>query len=705
VDAAGDLLVGIYANESVVELPAGGAEPISIFNSNAAESGPSVAFDLTGNIFLTVNQNGQLLEYPQTQAPSLTYATTPIGSTSSDSPKAVAVRNIGNAPLTMSNIGIPNDFAQAAGSGTPADCNVSTSLTAGAACNLSISFTPSDFGQLQASAVLSDNSANGAPATQSIALSGNSIYTQTITFTGLPATVTYDALTPYALNATSTSGLPITYMVSGPASITGSTLTVYATGYVTVTASQGGNSSYAPAASVSQTIQVNPASQTITFTLPFSAPYGTPITLNGVASSGLPIRYVVQGQGSISGNVLSFTGTGEVFVTAFQDGNGNYSQAQQLVQILNVLAASQTITFTGLPSSATYGSAGPYTLAASSTSGLPITYSLAQGANIAALSGANGNILTITGAGAVLVAANQNGNGNYNAANTVCQEILVNPASQSIAFPSIPATGVYGAAGPYALLATATSGLPVSYSVTGPATVVGTSLNITGSGTVVVTAAQAGNQNISAATSVSHTIVISQATPVVALTAPMTTTTIAAPVNFTATLAGPGPFTSGTVRIYSDGVATTSFANVTSSKVSVPARVALGTHVITAVYSGGGSYTGATSNAVAMTSNAAKVLPAVTLTVSANPVMTGQAHTLTATVNGSVPGVMPTGIVQIVHNGSITYQGPLNASGQLVYNRLAPDEAGPYPITANYLGDNNYLAATSQVLLLTVTPQ
>ena len=94
----------------------------------------------------------------------------------------------------------------------------------------------------------------------------------------------------------------------------------------------------------------------------------------------------------------------------------------------------------------------------------------------------------------------------YAAATPVTLTIEVSPAAQTITFTGLPATATFGAAGPYTLNATASSGLPVSYTVTGPATINGSTLTITGAGTVAVTASQAGNATYSAATPVSLTI-------------------------------------------------------------------------------------------------------------------------------------------------------------------------------------------------------
>jgi polygalacturonase len=72
---------------------------------------------------------------------------------------------------------------------------------------------------------------------------------QQIVFSPLP-NFTHGA--SYQLTAFSTSGLPVTYTVSGPATISGTTLTVTGTGAVTVTAANPGNTNYAAAPGTQQ---------------------------------------------------------------------------------------------------------------------------------------------------------------------------------------------------------------------------------------------------------------------------------------------------------------------------------------------------------------------------------------------------------------------------------------------------------------------
>jgi len=78
---------------------------------------------------------------------------------------------------------------------------------------------------------------------------------QTITFGGLSGR-TYGAV-PFSVSATASSGLPVTISVAtGPATASGSMITITGAGIVTVTAAQAGNASYNAAPSVSQPFMV-----------------------------------------------------------------------------------------------------------------------------------------------------------------------------------------------------------------------------------------------------------------------------------------------------------------------------------------------------------------------------------------------------------------------------------------------------------------
>ena len=140
---------------------------------------------------------------------------------------------------------------------------------------------------------------------------------QTIAFTGLPAAATYGSAGPYTLNGTASSGLPVGYTVSGPATLSGTTLTLTGSGIVTVTASQAGNANYAAATAVTQTIAVgsqqtqnaNPAIQLSTKSLNFgSVAYGSPtptlpLTVTNTGGGTLTLSSSINGLGyAVSGS-------------------------------------------------------------------------------------------------------------------------------------------------------------------------------------------------------------------------------------------------------------------------------------------------------------------------------------------------------------------------------------------------------------------
>ncbi len=86
---------------------------------------------------------------------------------------------------------------------------------------------------------------------------------QTISFPALPAMTLGDP--DFALTATASSGLPVTYQSDNlaVATISGSTLTIVGAGTANITAFQTGNNGYKAAAPVIQPLKVNPAPDVI----------------------------------------------------------------------------------------------------------------------------------------------------------------------------------------------------------------------------------------------------------------------------------------------------------------------------------------------------------------------------------------------------------------------------------------------------------
>ena len=144
----------------------------------------------------------------------------------------------------------------------------------------------------------------------------NQFLSQTITF-GPLAGQTY-GVAPMTLSATDTSNLPVSFTVlSGPATISGSVLTVTGAGTVEVEASQSGNASYAAANPVDESFTVAPAPLTITPTAGQSMVYGSTVP---------PLTYTYAGL--VNGDT-SATFSGGLATTATSSSSvGGYSITQ-----------------------------------------------------------------------------------------------------------------------------------------------------------------------------------------------------------------------------------------------------------------------------------------------------------------------------------------------------------------------------------------
>lgn len=175
---------------------------------------------------------------------------------------------------------------------------------------------------------------------------------------------------------------------------------------------------------------VDKVAQTIAFSSPVSSfVIGQPISLGATSSAGLPITYaVVSGRAAISGSTLTATGPGEVIVRASQPGNDTVAAASIEVNFGAPARAAQAITLT-LPATVA-ADAAPLALGASSSAGLPVTFTVVSGpATIA-----DGR-LTLTGAaGTVVVRASQVGNDTYLPASDVTHTFAIVPVGPQVYF-------------------------------------------------------------------------------------------------------------------------------------------------------------------------------------------------------------------------------------------------------------------------------
>jgi multisubunit Na+/H+ antiporter MnhE subunit len=279
---------------------------------------------------------------------------------------------------------------------------------------------------------------------------------QAINFTQPTTPVTYNAGLTIPLVATGgASGNPVIFSINpastATGSITGSTLMVSTPGAFLIDANQTGNTDYSAATQVQQTITVNaPSPQAINFTQPTTPiTYAPSLTVSLVATggaSGNPVVFTIDGTstgaGSISGSTLSITTPGTFIIDANQAGNANYSAAPQVQRTVVVTQAPQVINFSQPTSPVTYSSGLTIALTATGgASGNAVIFTIDSTSTASAT--VSGSTVTITGAGNLVIDANQAGNTDYSAAPQVQRTVVIDalpgdfsifakPASQTV---------------------------------------------------------------------------------------------------------------------------------------------------------------------------------------------------------------------------------------------------------------------------------
>ena len=296
----------------------------------------------------------------------------------------------------------------------------------------------------------------------------------------------------------STSGLPVTYTSSNPrvAIVMNGEIQITGTGSTVITASQGGDQNYTPAMDVSVPFAVAKAPLRV-IAEDKSRAYLTP-------NPALTVSY----QGFVKGEQVSVLSGATVLTTAASLASeaGNYAIVAGLGSLaadnyhfvptngtLNVFKSCQEITFPPI-GERTFGDPS-FEIVASACSGLDLSFTSSD----PRVAQVNGNLLTITGAGSVVITATQGGTDDLDRALDKSQTVIVHKSGQGVSFSSL-AQKVLGDP-PFSLSATATSGLPVSYlsSDPGVAVISGNAVTIVGAGTTVISARQPGDGNYHAA--------------------------------------------------------------------------------------------------------------------------------------------------------------------------------------------------------------
>jgi hypothetical protein len=471
-----------------VELTSANPEHCSLSGSG---SGSTVSFIGAGPCTIDANQPGSA-EYEKakqvTQSFEVAKGTQTIKFTSTPPSGAT----VGGPPYTVT--------AQGGFSGEPVELTVDAASKAvcsisGPAPGSSVSFTGGGTCTIDANQNGNANYEAAPQVQQSFTIKKK---TQLIKFESTPPEPAQVGKTYNAVVA-ATSGLPVALTSATPSvcTVSGTNVTLLGAGECTIDANQAGNAEYEPASQAQQSFQVAKKSQTVTFTStpPNPATIGGPTyTVTATASSGLAVSLTIDAASksvcSLSGSTVTFIGTGTCTIDANQAGNAEYAPAPTQQQTFTVSGKkTQTISFTRQPPEPGLVG-GSYTAEATASSGLPVSFSSAT-PSVCTVSGAT---VTFVAGGTCTIDADQAGNAEYEPALTVQQQATVVTNSQSISFTSTPPSpALFG--GFYTVAATASSGLPVSFSSATPSVciVLGSRVAFVDGGTCTINANQGGN--------------------------------------------------------------------------------------------------------------------------------------------------------------------------------------------------------------------
>lgn len=228
----------------------------------------------------------------------------------------------------------PSDFTVVQSSITsPIEYNTNQQFT--------VQFTPSGGGVRTATLTIGNNDPD--EGSYVISLKGTGKLSQSITFSSLPVKVNGEA--PFALTATASSGLAVSYASTTPsvATVSGNMVTIVGPGTTIITASQAGNVSYNHAPNIQQTLTVREAEPTTqASSISFSGLNATSLTIGWSSGNGTARLVVARQANAVSVNPtdgLEYSGNSN-FSSASDLGSGNkvvYRGSENSVSVSNLL--------------------------------------------------------------------------------------------------------------------------------------------------------------------------------------------------------------------------------------------------------------------------------------------------------------------------------------------------------------------------------
>lgn len=330
---------------------------------------------------------------------------------------------------------------------------------------------------------------------------------------GVPATQTYGA--PLTVSANASSGLPPVFSsASDVCSVTpDGVVTLLKSGTCLILADEAGDDRYLAAPTEQIQFNVGKASQDITFNALGQVSMGSTATLNAsTTAKSLAVTFTSTDTSICTvttDGTLTPVKTGTCFIKVEQAGNDQYTAANPVTRAIDIAKAEPTAQVNS-PQEVTLGGSGQVSVARTNSDGVPTFVSLDSSVCDVSDTG----LVTPKTTGTCSIRVTIPATATYNQYRTNVSFAVVQIA-QSITFDN---PGPQKFASSPTLTATATSGLPVSFTASTPAvctiTPTGT-LSFVKAGTCTVTAAQAGDATHAAATEVTRSFDVLGADPAI----------------------------------------------------------------------------------------------------------------------------------------------------------------------------------------------
>jgi len=558
-------------------------------------------------------------------------------------------------------------------------------------------------------AVLSWTGSGVAPTASDVTISGNGNGTYGPTNCGAPSGDTITCTATYTPTAADNAGsYTETATFTGDSNYGGSSST------------QNNNFTITQAtSSTSVASSVNPSTygQSVTFTATIDGEYGVIKGQNGavlgraLVSRALASRATKGRAQDVSGTVQwsantgcapstvtgNYPGTatcttsslpgGTDTITATYSGDSDHGGSTGTLsggQVVN--PATQTITFTkNAPSQAVYGTS--FTVAASASSGLPITYSSAGSCSNV------GPTYTMTsGTGTCTETASQPGNNDYQAASPVSESTTAERANQTVTFTGAPAKAPYNST--FVMTATSTDPSAVAYITNSNSSTCSLSGNyspvtvtmLKSSGSCKFTASWGADQNYNPATA-TQTTAAEKATPVITWATP-------SPINY-------GTALSATQLDATANVAGTFTYNPAAGKIEPAGNDTLKVNFVPT----SANYTTASYSVTLQVNQASTV---TTITSPSQTITLNKSGTASATLDFNVASYEPTGSVTLTASTGETCSGTLTPASGDGKCKLTFNTTGTRTIIASYAGDSNHSGSNSSgqspAITVTVNP-